>query len=301
MGHDVSHRHRRGDTEAGKLGLAFTVSLAILAIELVGVRLTGSLALLADAAHMGTDAASAGVALFAARLAQRPRTEKRTFGYGRSTVIAALVNASTLIAIAIYLVVEAVRRFGEPRSVGTSGMIAVAAVALLGNGAIGWYLSRGGSGSLNVRAVVVHLAGDAAASAAVIVGALLIAWTGVNAIDPALTILISLLVAWSAYGLFRESTDVLMETAPRGLEADVIREALIGHEGVIDVHDVHVWSLDGERTAASLHVRVPQERVGQGPALVGLLKPLLREQFGVEHATIELECEDCAAPNCEPA
>ncbi|HEV3156809.1 MAG TPA: cation diffusion facilitator family transporter, partial [Candidatus Baltobacteraceae bacterium] len=136
------------------------------------------------------------------------------------------------------------------------------------------------------------------ASFGVIGGALLISWTGVTAVDPVVTILISILVAWSSWGLVRESSDVLMNTAPRGVEADTVAQAIINIDGIVDVHDVHVWSIDGNHIAASLHVRVPQERIHEGPEIVARLKPLLHERFNIEHATIEIECDDCAMPGC---
>ncbi|HEV3156474.1 MAG TPA: cation diffusion facilitator family transporter, partial [Candidatus Baltobacteraceae bacterium] len=156
MGHDHSH-HEHGN-EPGRLGIALGLSLALLGIELFGAHLSGSLSLLADAAHMATDAVAAGLALFTAKLAQRPRTAKRTFGYGRSTVIAALVNASTLIAIALSLSVEALHRFAAPPPVQPTPMLIVASLAVVGNGGILWLLMRGGGVSLNVRAVLMHLA-----------------------------------------------------------------------------------------------------------------------------------------------
>lgn len=280
-------------SEVRSLTGVLAVMLAILALEAAGGFLSGSLALLADAAHMATDAASAALALWAAWLAQRPPDTRHTYGYGRSKVIAALANGSVLFAIVALVWVEAIRHLREPAPVNEATMLAVAAVALAANLALSWRLARGHQHSLNVRAVIAHALGDALASLGVIVAGIVIISTGWLRADAVVSMIIGVLVAYSAWTVVRDSVNVLMEGVPREFDLDALRQTLDTLPYVSDVHDLHVWTLGSHRLAASFHVRVPETQLATSPTTVTRLKELLHARFRVEHATIEVECETC--------
>lgn len=275
------------------MSIALLGALAILAVEICGGLLSHSLALLADGAHMATDAAAAGVALWAAAVAQRPADRRRTFGYGRSKVLGALLNGATLIAVVIYIAWEAVRRFGQPQSVASDTMLAVGVVALVANLLLTWFLMSSEKGSLNVRAVTVHIVGDAFASAGVIVSALVIKFTDLVWVDPAVSLAIGVMVAWSAYGVVRDSVNVLMEGVPDDLDVETMRREVATLPEVLAVHDLHVWCATGGAAAASLHVRVHESDLRGAPTLVSRIKASMHDRFSVEHATVEVECDDC--------
>lgn len=299
----VSSTHREHDhasrREAASLRVAFFATLAILGVEVGGGLLSHSLALLADAAHMATDSAAAALAWYAARLAVRAADKRRTFGYGRASVLAALLNAGALFAVVVFIGVAAIRRIAVPVPIGSHTMLATAAFALVANVVVSWYLARNNTSSLNVRGVIVHLIGDAAISGAVILAAIVIAVWGWNIVDPIISILASGVVAFSAWSLVREAIDVLMESAPRHLDITLLRERVRTCDAcILDVHDVHVWSVSDRRTAASLHVRIAESNLLDAPKVIVRIKQLLHDDFSVTHATIEIECADCAS-DCE--
>lgn len=288
------HDHSHGINSASKLRIALVVTLVILAIEVAGGIVARSLALFADAAHMLTDVAAAGFALWAVGFAQRAADHKRTFGYGRATVLAALANSTALVVIVIGIVVEALHRFAHPQSVNAGIMLLAGVVSIVLNGALAWYLSRG-EASLNVRAVIAHVAGDALISGGVIVAAVLIALTGVRAIDPTVSILATLLILRSTWSVLKESVNVLLEGVPRGMDLGAMRDAVRAGVAIEDLHDLHVWSVADGSIAASLHLRVDSTHLATAPDIVGRVKNLLHDRFNVTHATIEIECVDCEA------
>ncbi|MHB8177444.1 MAG: cation diffusion facilitator family transporter [Vulcanimicrobiaceae bacterium] len=291
----MSHPHGAHARETQALRVAFFATLAILLVEAFGGWYAGSLALLADAAHMATDAAAAGLALWAAAVASRAPDDVMTYGYGRAKVLAALANAVALILVVTILVWVAVLRLADPTPVRLSAMIAVPAAALIANLLLSLYLARRGGGSLNVRVVIAHVAGDAAISFGVIVAGILIAVTGRAIIDPIVSLAASAIVAYSAWGLVRESLGVLMEAAPREVRLPEVRAALLALDDVGGVHDLHCWTLADGHIAASLHVAVPEQTLAYAPDLVVRVKQILNAKFAIAHATVEVECDDCAS------
>ncbi len=278
-----------------KLKLALVVAIAIFALEVAGGVLSHSLALLTDAVHVLTDVGSAALALWAVGIAQRRADARRTFGYGRATVLAALANAVVLLVLTVFIVAEAVRRFWHPVPVEAGVMMATAALAIVANGGLAWFLHRDAQRSLNVRAVSAHVVGDAVISIGVVVGAAAIALTHDAAIDPAVSLLAAFVVVGSAWSIVREAINVLLEGAPRDVDLAAMRRTLEGSLDVREVHDLHVWSVnDGER-AASLHVRVEAAQLARSPGVVAEVKHLLRRRYDVTHCTVEVECDDCAA------
>ena len=261
-------------------------------VEVAGGLFAGSLALLADAGHMLTDTAALGLACIAVRVAMRPGDTRRSYGYHRFPVLAAYVNAVTLLLIVAWIAVEAVARVREPVEILEGPMLAVAAVGLLVNLAAFRLLHGGASDSLNVRGALVHVLGDLLGSAAAIVAALVILATGWTFIDPILSLLVALLVLRSAVSLLRRSGHVLMEGRPEHLDAaDVARTVAETVPEVSNVHHVHIWSLSPGRPVMTFHARVDRE-AAHDRALERVLA-CLRERFGVRHATVQLEHARC--------
>lgn len=273
--------------------------LAVLALtsiylvaEVVGGLLTNSLALLSDAGHMLTDVAALALALLAIRFATRPPDPRRSYGYHRLEILAALINGLTLLLIAAFVIYEAIRRLQEPPEVQGLGLLIIAAGGLVINLIGAFILHRGHAHSLNVRAAFYHVLGDALGSlGAIIAGILILAFDWTIA-DPILAIGIAVLIAVSAIGLVREAVDVLLEAAPRHIDSDELRAALLALPGVIGVHDLHIWTLTTGMYALSCHVVVACESF----ACVKLeqIRSLLHDQYGVPHMTVQLETEELA-------
>jgi len=284
---DVDERGER--VRRRPLVVALAITAAFMAVEVVGGLWTDSLALLADAGHMATDAAALALALFAVWLARRPATPKRSFGYYRAEVLAALLNAGALVAISLLILWAAARRLGDPPAVESGPMLAVAVAGLAANAAAAWVLMRGGGHetNLNTRGAFLHVVGDMLGSVGAIVAALVMLGTGWYAADPLLSAGIGLLVLWGAWRLLRESVDVLLEATPKGMDAGEVREAMTAVGGVAGVHDLHVWTVTSGLVALSSHVEVAGTRDWH-EVLVDL-STLLRERFGITHVTLQPE------------
>jgi len=287
--HLVARRSKR-------LAAVMVVNVGVCLVELGGGLWGHSMALLADAGHNVTDVAAAALALLAVRLATRPPTRAKSFGYHRSGVLAALVNAATVLVLTVLITVGAAARLAHPVNVQGSTLLGVALAALVLNGAAATLLAEKGGRDLNVRATVLHMAGDAAASgAAAAAGAALLVWPGLRWLDPAASLAIAVLVGGQAVHLGRQVADVLLEGTPEGTDADALVSALVTVEGVDDVHDLHIWSLSAEVTLLSAHVVMAgHPTLEQAQDVAGTLRARLAEEFGIAHATLELECETCA-------
>ena len=280
------HRHgASGDRRA--LATALVLVAGFLGLEVVAGVLADSLALLADAGHMLSDTGSLGLALFAAWIAQRPATPERSFGYRRAEILAALANGVALVAVAVWVFVEAGRRLADPQEPLGGWMLAVGAAGLAVNVAAAWILSRRGSESLNVRAALRHVLADLAGSVGVVVAGAVVLGTGWAYADPVAGILIGVLVLASSWTILRDSVGILLESAPRGLDAEEVGHAMAGHPGVREVHDLHVWTITSGFPALSAHVLVDPGADCHGLRLQ--LQRRLREQFGLEHTTLQVE------------
>jgi len=292
-GHD--HRHERLDEiPAGRgqrrpMVLALTITSVFLIIEVIGAYISNSLALLADAAHMLTDVAAIALALFAMSLARRPATPERTFGFMRAEILAALVNAVALIVMAIYIFWEAWHRLQDPPEVQTNSMLLVAVAGLCANIAAAWVLSRGGGHehNLNTRGAFLHVLGDLLGSVATIVAAIIIAFTGWFAADPILSAVIGGLVVFSAWSLLRESVEVLLEAAPKGIAIPDLRQAIETAPGVDGVHDLHVWTVTSGFAALSAHIET--HTMADWPRTMDNLATMLRDRFDIVHVTLQPE------------
>lgn len=284
MGHSHDH-HRTGNRRALRLALALTVTYTI--VEVVGGILTDSLALLADAAHMLSDNVSLGLALFAIWLASKPATPDKSFGYRRAEILAALANGVTLVALSIWIFVEAARRFGDPADVLGGWMLAIAVVGLLVNVAAALILSQGRAHSLNVDAAFRHVLADLFGSVGVIAAGVVIVTTGWQRADPTASVFIGLLVLASSWTILRDATRILLEAAPAGVDAAELGQRLSEHPGVRNVHDLHVWTITSGFPALSAHVLVgPDEDCHARRAE---LEALLHGEFGIDHTTLQVE------------
>ncbi|MGE3065427.1 MAG: cation diffusion facilitator family transporter [Hyphomicrobiaceae bacterium] len=299
-GHDhgaEGHTHAHAVTQANetRVGLAAALTALFLVAEVAGGLWSGSLALLADAGHMLTDAASLALAWAAFRIARRPSDWTRTYGFHRFQVVAAYTNGLTLFFIAGVIVYEATMRLREPVAVLGGPMLAVAVLGLLVNIASFLALHGADRENLNVRGAMLHVLGDLLGSAAAIVAAVVILWTGWTPIDPLLSMLVAVLILRSAWFLVWESAHILLEAAPRGLDIPAMRADLMASiPGLEDVHHIHAWSLTEERPMVTLHARVADQ--AEAGRVATALRERLASRYRIGHATIEVECGDCADP-----
>jgi cobalt-zinc-cadmium efflux system protein len=279
-----------------RLRAAFLLTLVILAVELGGGLLANSLALLADAGHVLTDVVALGLAWFAIRQAERPADVRNTYGYHRTGILVALVNAATLLAIVIWVGIEAVQRFLLPPTVTAAPMFAAAAVGIVVNLFIGFSLRGEEPSNLNVRAAMLHVFGDVGASAAVVVAGLVILLTRWYPADPLLSLAIAVLIAKGAVDVLRETLGILMESTPAQVDvAQLVRDVMRVRD-VVDVHDLHVWSLAGGMPILTAHVEVGDAcTIGRFAEILTEIDAMLRDRHGIVHATIQLECARCAA------
>ncbi|KUO72433.1 MAG: hypothetical protein APF81_03210 [Desulfosporosinus sp. BRH_c37] len=299
-GHDHDHHgHNHGalgghvHATGTKLKWAFLATFFILAVEVIGGSLANSLALLSDAGHVLTDVAALGLAWFAAVQAQKSPTLDKTFGYHRTGILAALANSLTLIIIAFVILYEAFHRFQNPQPVESTIMYLSAAVGVIVNLAIAFGF-RGGEDNLNVRSALLHVLGDAAASAGVILGAVIMQFTQWYVIDPIISVLIALMIAWNAWKIVKETLHILMEGAPTNFEYDRLLAFVRTLQGAMDIHDLHVWSVTPERVALSCHLIVdPDGSLEQSTETIQQLKQYLLKEFGISHTTIEIETNQC--------
>lgn len=257
--------------------------------EAVGGWLTGSLALLADAGHMLSDVAALGLSLFAMWMARRPPTSRRTYGYHRTEILAALANGATLVAISLVILFEAWERFRNPTEVNAAGMMGIAVGGLLVNLASLWILHEGRSESLNVRGAWLHVLTDALGSVQAIAAGVLIWAFGWRWADPAASVLIALLVIYSSWSLLKESTEILMEHAPSHIDVDEVRHAMASIPGVLEVHDLHVWTITSGMESLSAHVVVREERYRCD--VLEEIRTVLHDRFGLHHMTVQMETE----------
>lgn len=284
---DAAHRHSER-----RLLLALSLTGGYMLAEVAGGLLSGSLALLADAGHMLTDTAALGLAWMAARVARRPPDERRSYGYHRFQIIAALVNAVALLFLVGWIAYEAVERIYAPVQVLGGLMLVVAALGLVVNLLVFWVLHGGDHANLNLRAASLHVLGDLLGSGAAIVAALVILRTGWMPIDPILSLFVSTLIVISAWRIIKEAVHILMEGTPPQMDLADLRTSLAhGIPGVRDVHHIHLWSLSPDRPLLTLHLRI--EESADPTQVLRAAKGLLRERFGIDHSTIQIETEPC--------
>lgn len=289
-GHDHAHEHHGSER---RVFWAAILTAGFMLAEVAGGLLAGSLALVADAAHMLTDAVSLGLAWFAFRIARQPADWRRTYGFDRFQILAAFTNGVVLFLVAAWIVAEAVGRLVTPEPVLGGAMLAIAALGLLANAAVFAILHGGDRENLNVRGAILHVLGDMLGSVAAILAAGIILATGWTPADPILSVLVSLLVLRAAWRIAAEAGHILLEGAPAGLDVRTIGPDLVENvPGVADVHHVHAWSLTQKKPLVTLHARLEEPHGSQ--ATLTAIKARLRERFGIGHATVEMEQDGCA-------
>ena len=286
--------YRGGVSRQRRLLFALGLNVVLVVVQVVFGIIAHSLGLLADAAHNLTDVAAVALSLFAVRLSLRSPTARRSFGYHRSTILAAQANAAALVVVTALLVIEAIRRLQHPIEVHGGIVAVVGAIALLLNlGAVLFLHDH--HGDLNMRSALLHMVGDAAASAGVMVAGVVIAIThGTYWLDPAVSIAIGLLIGYHAVKLLRDTTDVLLESSPAGLDPQSVVAAIAAVDGVESVHDLHAWSLSSDVHALSAHVVIDgHPSLEEAQVVSERVKTMIATTFGIGHATLELECEAC--------
>jgi cobalt-zinc-cadmium efflux system protein len=281
------HSHGGGSQNRRALTIALAITATYTVAEVIGGLVTGSLALLADAAHMLSDNFSLGLALFAFWLSAKPPTPEKSFGYKRAEILAALANGVTLVAISIWIFYEAYRRFQHPPEILGGWMMAVAVMGLFVNVAAALVLSRSEGESLNLQGALRHILADLAGSVGVIAAALIILLTGWLYADPIISVLIGILVLGSSWTLLRDSVSILLEQAPPGMDANEVGRKMVGLEGVEEVHDLHVWTITSGFPALAAHVLVGNDQDCHERRRE--LEKMLYAEFGMEHTTLQVD------------
>jgi cobalt-zinc-cadmium efflux system protein len=286
MGHH-DHEHGAGEGNRRSLAIVLALTAGFTVVEIIGGLLTGSLALLADAGHMLSDNLSLGLALFAAWLALRPATPNKSFGYRRAEILAALANGVTLVAVSIWVFVEAYSRLKEPTEVLGGPMLLVAALGLLVNAAGAIILYRSGGESLNVQGAMRHVFADALGSVGAIVAAAVIILTGWRYADPLISVAIGFLILGSSYKLLKDSTNILLEATPPDLDATEVGQKMASAGGIVEVHDLHIWTITSGFPALSAHVLVGRQEDCHGRRRE--LEDLLAREYGISHTTLQVD------------
>lgn len=286
------HVHAHGGRARTVLTVSAAATLGYVALAFVMGLRAHSLALVSEAGHNLTDFLALGLTWLGVYFQSKPADARKSFGYHRAGVLAALVNVATLFVITALIVMEAISRLNAPQAVATGPMLWVAAVGLIMNTAIAWMLESGRH-DVNIGAAFLHMAGDALATALVIVGALVIARTGLVVVDPILSLLIAGLILASGWGVLRDTLNILLEGTPRGMKSEIVAAELAGVEGVLAVHDLHIWSLGSHAHALSAHVQIADIPPSASDQIRRNLCALLAERYHIRHATLQFEAFAC--------
>ena len=284
-----------GTVLAWSLGL----TIAFVVVEVLAGLQARSLALISDAGHNFTDALALLLAWFGIYVGRKPPDRIKTYGYHRAGVLAAFINALSLLILALYILYESYQRWRQPESVHETTMIVVAMLGLAVNVSIMWGLRRQRRCDVNVRSAWVHMLGDALGSVAIIAGAIGIRYTGWQRIDPALSALIGVLIVWTAWDIVRETLNILLEGLPRGIHLEDVAVAIRQVDDVLDVHDLHIWSLGSSTHALSCHVLIADVPPSESNAVLVRLNEMLGRRFGIWHTTVQFEhasCPGCSIP-----
>ncbi len=290
------HHHHPGSDKGRVLVWSLGLTVVFIIVETLAGVLAGSLALLADAGHNFTDALSLGLAWIAVYFNRKPPDEVKTFGYNRAGVLAAFVNALALAGLSGFLFWESWQRWMAPQPVQETVMIVVATLGLVVNISIMWGLHSERSHDVNIRSAWLHMLGDALGSAAIIAGAIAIRYTGWYRLDPLLSAFIAGLIIWTARDVIKETLNILLEGLPRGMDYRQIISSMRRVEGVLDVHDLHIWTLGSRTHALSCHILIADVPPSASEAILHRLNDMLGERFGIWHTTVQFENATC--PGC---
>jgi cobalt-zinc-cadmium efflux system protein len=290
----MGHSHGSNANITGRR-LSFSIAITLLFVfaEAVTGYFSRSLALLSDAGHNFADALALVLSWYGLWIAQKPSTAKRTFGYHRVGILAALINAVSLVVIALLIFWEAAIRLRHPQPVQSTPMIVVALIAILMNAGISWWLKSAAKTDLNLRSAYLHMVGDAVSAAGVVGAGVIVAFTGASIADPLVSVLIGVLILWSSWGILKESVNVLLEGIPKGMNMAQVEETIAGVHGVLAVHDLHVWTVGSGMVCCSCHVMVNEQSVRSGENVLRAVTEELEHHFGIAHTTIQVEVEGC--------
>lgn len=288
----MEHNHTHS-TSGKNLAVSMGINLLITIIQIVGGIVSNSLSLISDAVHNFTDTFSLGLSLYANKISQKKSDEKQTFGYKRAEIIAAFINTSFLIGVSLFLFKEAFGRIIHPEEVNGKLLFTAAIIALVGNSAGALLLYKGSEEDLNVKSAFLHIFSDALSSIAVIIGGLLILYKGWYIIDPILTFAIGIYIIAMSYGILKESLHILMQGAPEDISINDIKDAIEKVEGVNNVHHIHVWSLTEEDIFFEAHICVNEMSLGESEKIKMEIKGILKENYEIEHSTLEFESNEC--------
>jgi len=277
------------------LQLALFATAFVAAVECAGGFLSHSLALITDSAHIALDVVALLIALAALHLAARPATRRQTFGFGRTEILAALLNGGLLFAITVFIVVEAIKRLVHPILPDGPLMTAFATFGLLVNGALSAILVRSSHRNINVRAAALHVLSDALAACGVVIGALLIWGFGIAWIDPVVSLAIAAIIVLGVVQIVREASDVLLESVPGHVDVERVEARIRRVEGVSGVHDLHVWTLGTDSYALSAHILLADRSISDATKILQQVDRAMREEFAISHVTVQFECDSCAA------
>ena len=294
---DKGHGHAHSHSNNRKvLLIALLLTSSFMLVEVVGGVLSGSLALIADAGHMLTDAGALLLAFSALSWSNKPADSKRTFGYARLQVLAAFANGIALMALTVWIIVEAITRFHSPQPIESLTMLVVALIGLAVNLVVFKLLHGASEGNINIRGAMLHVMGDLLGSVGAIIAAILIYFKGWLWADPILSVLVSLLILKSAWRLIKESAHILLEGSPGNIDIESIKKSLASLDKVVNIHHVHLWCLNEQKTMISLHANI--EPTSEPDMILASIKQVLHDQFNIEHATIQIEQQPCADLNC---
>jgi len=290
----MGHSHDHGASPTGRLLLlSVFITIAFVIGEAAAGYFSNSLALLSDAGHNFADALALILSWYGLWIARRPSSAKRTYGYHRVGILVALVNAVSLVMIALLIFWEAASRLRHPEPVQSTPMIVVALIAILLNTVISLWLRRAAKHDLNVRSAYMHMLGDAISAAGVVVAGVIVAFTGASIADPVVSVLIGLLILWSSWGILKESVNVLLEGIPEGMDMKTVEQRINDVHGVLAVHDLHVWTVGSGMICCSCHITVEEQSVRSGENVLRAVTKELEHDFGISHTTIQVEVGGC--------
>jgi cobalt-zinc-cadmium efflux system protein len=295
MTHSHTHSHLRdvAGQSTKRLSISLFLTLAFVIIEAAAGLFSNSLALLTDAAHNLTDVLALGLSWFAIRITTRPANERKTYGYHRVGILVALINSTTLVLISLGIFYEAWRRFTDPPEVQSSILIGVGLIAVVVNLVTAMLVHKGSDSDLNLRSAFVHLMGDVLSTIGAVIAGVIIYFTGANWLDPLVSVLIGFLILYNAWGILRDALDILLEAKPRDIDSTKLVEDVMKIDGVLGVHDLHIWSLTQNLRTMSAHILTNNMSIGDGADIQRQINEVVYHRYNIAHATLQLECVGC--------